>query len=70
MPSIPGSSTGVTDGRRGVWRRSLLTASPTSTAQQNDFSRGLSKASTLEQTAAPVPGSRRFPTLPLLPLRG
>jgi hypothetical protein len=27
-------------------------------------------ASTPERTAAPVPDSRRFPTLPLLPLRG
>jgi hypothetical protein len=70
MPSIPGSSTGVTDGRRGVWQRSLLTASPTSTARRNGFSRCLSKASTPERTAAPVPDSRRFPTLPLLPLRG
>jgi hypothetical protein len=46
MPSIPGSSTEVTEGRRGVWRRSWLMASPTSTTRRNGFSRCLSKAST------------------------
>ena len=51
MPSIRGFDWG-NGGRRGVWRRSLLTASPTSTARRNDFSRCLSKASTPEQTAA------------------
>jgi hypothetical protein len=46
MPSIPGSSTEVTEERRGVWRRSWLMASPTSTTRRNGFSRCFSKAST------------------------
>jgi hypothetical protein len=70
MPSIPGSSTEVTEGRRGVWRRSWLTASPTSTTRRNGFSRCLSKASTLKQTAAPVPGQPGISDTPLLPLHG
>jgi hypothetical protein len=53
------------EGRRGVWRRSWLTASPTSTTRRNGFSRCLSKASTLNLSRRPrrFRGSRGSPTL-------
>jgi hypothetical protein len=69
MPSIPGSSTGVTADAVACGG-AVVDGFAASTARRSDLSRCLSKASTPEQTAAPAPSGVRFPTLPLLFLRG